>query len=117
MAATNTDRFIPSTKEYKVLQIYFSRLTRAITSPLTLAADLFSAELISEWTLKKATSENSSREMKSYHLLDELLSGVALDPTNLVNIISVLQCHPPLLSAIAEEMKIDCGNGTITMHN
>ena len=117
MAATSTDRFISSTKEYKVLQIYFGKLTRAITSPLTLAADLFSAELISEWTLIKATSENSSREMKSHYLLDELLSGVALDPTTLVKIISVLQCHPPLLSAIAEEMKIDCGNGTLTMHN
>ena len=117
MAATSTDSFIPTTKEYKVLQKHFSRLTSVITSPLTLAADLFSAELISEWTLRKATSENSSRIVKSYHLLDELLSGVALDPTTLVKIISVLQCHPPLLSAIAEEMKIDCGNGTITIHN
>ena len=119
MAATSTsiDSFIPPTKEYKVLQKYFGKLSRVITSPLTLAADLFSADLISEWTLIKATSENSSREMKSHHLLDELLSGVVLDPTNLVKIILVLQCHPPLLSAIAEEMKIDCGNGTLTMHN
>ena len=117
MAATSTDSFIPTTKEYKVLQKYFGRLTRVITSPLTLAADLFSAELISEWTLIKATSENSSRIVKSHCLVDELLSGVALDPTNFMKIISVLQRHPPLLSAIAEEMKIDCGNGTITMYN
>ena len=117
MAATSTDRFISSTKEYKVLQKYFGKLTRIISSPLALAADLFSAELISEWTLIKATSENSSREMKSHYLLDELLRGVALDPTTLDKIISVLQCHPPLLSAIAKEMKTDCGNGTLTMHN
>ena len=119
MAATSTsaDKFIPSTKEYEVLQKYYGKLARVITNPPALAADLFSAELISEWTLIKATSENSSREMKCHRLLSELLSGVASYPTILDKIISVLQCHPPLLSAIAKEMKTDCGNGMLTMHN
>ena len=109
MATSNTDNFIPSTKEYQVLQKYYGRLSRVIASPLTLAADLYSAELISEWTLTKATSENSSREMRTYHLLDELRGGVAIDSTNLMKIITVLQRHPPNLSAIAEKMKTECG--------
>ena len=109
MATSITGSFIPSTKEYQVLQKYYGRLSHAITSPVTLAADLYSAELISEWTLIKASFENSSREMRTHHLLDELRGGVAIDSTNLMKIISVLQCHPPLLSAIAEEMKTECG--------
>ena len=113
MATSNIDSFIPSTKEYQVLQKYYGRLSRVITSPLTLAADLYSAELISEWTLTKATSENSSREMRTHHLLDELRGGVAIDSTNLMKIITVLQCHPPYLSAIAEEMKTECGKKQI----
>ena len=113
MATSNTDSFIPSTKEYQVLQKYYGRLSRAITSPVTLAADLYSDELISEWTLKKATSENSSHEMRTHHLLDELRGRVAIDSTNLMKIITVLQCHPPLLSAIAEEMKTECGKKQI----
>ena len=105
----NLNDFIPSTKEYQVLQKYHGRLSRLITSPLILAADLYSAELISEWTLTKATSENSSREMRTCYLLDELRGGVSIDSTNLMKIISVLQHHPPLLSAIAEKMKTECG--------
>ena len=99
--------FKPLSKEYQVLQKYFSRLTRSITSPVTLAADLFSAELISEWTLIKATSESSSREIKTHRLLEELM--IALDHAKFMKIISVLECYPPLLSAIAEEMKRDYG--------
>ena len=94
-------------REYQVFREYFSRLTRSITSPVTLAADLFSAELISEWTLIKATSESRSREIKTHRLLEELM--IALDHAKFMKILSVLQCHPPLLSAIAEDMKSDYG--------
>ena len=106
----NLNDFIPSTKEYQVFQKYYGTLSRLIsTSPLILAADLYSAKLISEWTLTKVTSENSSCEMRTHYLLDELRGGVSIDNTNLMKIFSILQCHPPLLSAIAEKMKTECG--------
>ena len=103
----DTDCFIPPSKEYQVFQKSYRDLTRSITSPVTLAADLFSAELISEWTLIKATSESSSREIKVHRLLGELM--VALDHTKFMKILSVLECHPPLLSAVAEKMKRNYG--------
>lgn len=109
MATSNSDSFIPSTKEYQVLQKYFGRLTHAIASPITLAADLYSAGLISESTRMKVNSDNILTVIRNYHLLDELNISVALDPNNLMKIISVLQCYPPLVSAIAEEMKTEYG--------
>ena len=98
---------MPPSKEYQVFQKYIGDLTRSITSPVTLAADLFSADLISEWTLIKATSESSSREIKAHRLLEEL--RVALDRSKFLKILSVLECHPPLLRDIAEKMKRDYG--------
>ena len=101
--------FIPSTKEYQVLRKQFASLLHTITDPVTLSAELYSAGLISESTRMKATTENNNRTIRSYYLLDELMAVVAKDCTNLMKIISVLQCHPPLLSAIGEEMKRECG--------
>ena len=101
--------FIPPTKEYKVLQKHFGSLLHSITDPITLAAKLYSTDLISESTRMKATTENNNRTTRSYYLLDELMAVVAKDCTNLMKIITVLQCYPPLLSAIAEEMKRECG--------
>ena len=103
----DTDSFIPPSKEYQVLQRYFSDLTRSITSPVTLAAALFSAELISEPTRIKATSENCNHELKAHYLVGELM--VALDHAKFMKILSVLECHPPLLRDIAEKMKRDYG--------
>ena len=114
MAASNADSFIPSTKEYQVLQKYFGNLVRAISDPVIVAADMYSAGLISESTKTKANEETSSQERRSYHLLDELMSIVALDSTKFMKVLSVLQCHPPLLSFLAEEMKTDFGNKSIT---
>ena len=105
MAASNTDT---STKEYQVLQKYYSKLLRTVTDPVTIAADLFSAKLISEETRIKANNESSNLDTRNSYLLDGLTRAVDLDPTNLTKIISVLECHPPLLSAIAEEMKTEC---------
>ena len=105
MAASNTDS---STKEYLVLQKYYSKLLRTIADPVTIAADLFSANLISGETRIKANNESSNLHTRNSHLLDGLTRAVDLDPTNLTKIISVLECHPPLLKAIAEEMKTEC---------
>ena len=112
-----TRSFIPSTKEYQVLRKYFATLLHTITDPLTLAAELYSADLISESTRMKATAESNNRTVRSYYLLDELMIVVAKDCTNLMKIITVLQSCPPVLSAIAEEMKTECGkmyNNTVT---
>ena len=105
MAASNTDS---STKEYQVLQKYYSKLLRTITDPVRIAGDLFSAKLISEETRIKANNESSNLDTRNSHLLDGLTRAVDLDPTNLTKIISVLERHPPLLSVIAEEMKTEC---------
>ena len=114
MATSNADSFIPSTKEYQVLQKYFGSLVRAISDPVIVAADLFSANLISEATKTKANVVTSARETKSYDLLDELMTAVALDSANFMKILPILQRHPPLLSFLAEEMKTDFGNKPIT---
>ena len=102
-----TNSFIYSTKEYQVLKKYFGILTSAISETVTLAANLYSADLISDSTRKKATSEYSSQEIRNHYILDELMTAVAIDPTKLTKIISVLQCHPPNLSTIANKMTTD----------
>ena len=120
MATCNTDNFLLSTKEYQVLQKYFGSLMHTITDPVIIVADLYSADLISESTRTRANTETSTRKSRNHHILDELMSGVALDPTNLLKIISVLECHPPNLSAIAEKMKRENGNKTrvlVTFNN
>ena len=109
MATSKSDSFKPPTKEYKLLQKYFGILLHTITDPVTLAADLYAADLISESTRMKATTESNNRSIRNYYLLDELLIAVANDCTKFVNIISVLKSYRPLLSAIAEEMKTECG--------
>ena len=116
MATNNTDSFIPSTKEYQVLQKYFNILTRAITDPVRLAADLFTANLISDSTRIKANSVTSSCEIRNHYLLDELMIAVAIDSTNITKIISVLQGHPPFLTTIADKMKTECGKKTTTVN-
>ena len=108
--------FIPSTKEYEVLRKHFGSLLHTIIDPVSLAAELYSADLISESTRMKATTENNNRTTRSYYLLDELMIVVAKDCTNLMKIISVLQCFPPLLSAIAEDMKTECGKKTTILY-
>ena len=97
MATGNTDNFISSTNEYKVLQKYYGKLTYAITSPVTLAADLYSADLISDSTRIKANTDSSTRESRNHYILDDLMIAVAIDPTNLTKL-SVLQDHHPSIS-------------------
>ena len=110
-----------TSKEHQVLQKYYAGLTKAITNSailLTLAGELYSANLISAPTKSKLATENSSpsHEAKTFCLLNDLMSVVALDCTKFTEIISVLQNHPPLLSAIAKEMKRECGKKTIIMY-
>ena len=118
MATGNSDT---TSKEHQVLQKYYARLTKAITNSATLlilAGELYSAELISVPTQRKVATENSSasHEAKTFCLLNDLMSVVALDCTKFTEIISVLQNHPPILSAIAKEMKRECGKKTIIIH-
>ena len=115
MATSNTNSFIPSTKEYQVLQKYFGSLIHAISDSVIVAADLYSANLISESTKAKANVETSRRETRNYDLLDELMTVVALDSAKFMKILPILQRHPPLLSFLAEEMKTDFGNEAITI--
>ena len=87
-----------------MLQKYIGNLTDAITDPVTLATDLSIAELISDITCQKANNDSSSQKARNYHILNELMTRVATDPTNVMKIISVLQRHGPHVSAIAEKM-------------
>ena len=50
MDTSNTDSYIPSTKEYLLLQKYFSKLTYVNTDPVRLAANMFADDLISDST-------------------------------------------------------------------
>ena len=111
MATSKSDSFIPPNKECKLLQKYFGILLHTITDPVTLAADLYSAGLVSESTRRKATTENNDCNSRNCYLLDELMIAVANDCTKLAKIISVLESYPPLVSAIAEEMKIEYSRG------
>lgn len=110
MATSDTDNCVASTKEYEVLRKYFGKLTRVITDPVRLAADMFAADLISESTRIKANNETSSQEARNHDILNELMIAVVVEPTNFMKIISVLQGYRPFLCVIAEEMMTDYGN-------
>ena len=112
MAIDLDDNFVASTKEYLVIQKYFSRLHHVIDDPVSLASGLFSAGLISDWTLMKASCETSCVIVRNYHLLNRMKGAVVCDPNNLVKITSILEDHPPL-DSIAEEMMTDYGNLTL----
>ena len=79
-------------------------MTDAITDPVALAADKSVAELISDITCQKINNDSSCQKARNYHILNELMTRVATDPTNFMKINSVLQCHGPHVSAIAEKM-------------
>ena len=110
MASINVDdSFVPSTKEYLVIQKYFSRLHHVIDDPVSLAIGMFSAGLISDWTMMKASCETSCVIVRNYHLLNGMKGAVVCNPNNLIKIISILDDHPPL-DSIGQEMKTDYGN-------
>ena len=79
-------------------------MTDAITDPVALAADKPVAELISDITCQKINNDRSCQKARNYYILNELMTRIATDPTNLMKIISVLQGHGPDVSAIAEKM-------------
>ena len=106
----SNDSFVPSTKEYLVIQKYFSRLHHVIDDPVSLAIGFFSAGLISDWTMMKASCETSCVIVRNYHLLNGMKGAVVCNPNNLIKIISILEDHPPL-DSIGQEMKTDYGNG------
>ena len=87
-----------------MLQKYIGDLTDAITDPVALATDLSVAELISDITCQRINNDSTSQKARNYYILNELMTRVATDPTNLMKIISVLQRYDPDVSAIAEKM-------------
>ena len=82
MATGNTDNCIPSTKEYQVLKKYIGILTYAISEPVTLAANLYAADLISNSTRMKANTDSSICESRNLCILNDLMIAVAIDSTN-----------------------------------
>ena len=114
--ASPIDPSDPSTKESLVMQKYFSRLHHVIDDSVSLAVSLFSAGLISDWTMMKASCETSCVIVRNYHLLNGMKGAVVCDPNNLIKIISILEDYPPL-DSIAQEMKTDYGNNLIALYN
>ena len=108
---THTEEgFVPATKEYEVLKGNASKLQRVITDPKLLSMDLFSINLISSYTLHKVNAAVTTPDAQSYELINNLLQAVVYDPNNFHKLLQVLEKHPPLLTAVAEEMKVEYGN-------
>ena len=108
MAIINIDdSFVPSTKDYLVIQKYFSRLHHVINDPVSI--DLFSAGLLSDWTMMKVSCETKSIIVRNYHLLNGMKGAVVCNPSKLIKIISMLEDHPPI-DSIGQKMKTDYGN-------
>ena len=111
-------RFVPATKEYQVLKRNTGRLQEAITDPKLLSIYLLSVDLISRSTLQKVNVPVTTPDAQSYVLIDNLLRAVVIDPDNFHKLIEVLENHPPLLTAVAKEIKEDYGrlcDGTMIM--
>ena len=113
MATSMTDSFNATTREYRVLQKQFGKLVKAISNPVPLAADLFSADLISEQTKMEVVNECCNIFVRNFRLINELMIAITLIPANFLKIVSVFQKYPPFLSHIAEEMKREYGENTI----
>ena len=113
MATSTTDSFNATTREYRVLQKQFGKLVKAISNPVPLAADLFSADLISKQTKMEVVNECCNIFVRNFRLINELMIAITLIPANLLKIVSVFQKYPPFLSHIAEEMKREYGENTI----
>ena len=101
--------FVPSTKELKILKRNASKLQRAISDHRLLSMDLFSAGLISLPTLQKVNVPVTTPDAQSYEIINNLLRAVVVDPDNFQKLLVVLENHPPLLTAVAKEMKEDYG--------
>ena len=99
-----TTNFIPSTKEYEVLKGSISKLQEAITNPSQLSMNLFSANLISSYTLHKVNAAVTTPDAQNYELISNLLQAVVFDPKNFQKLLQELEKHPPL-HAVAKEMK------------
>ena len=107
---THTEEgFIPTTKEYEVLKGNASKLRDAITDPKPLSLNLFSVNLISSYTLHKVNAAVTT-DAQSYELINNLLQAVVCDPNNFHKLLQVLEKYPPLMTAVAEEMKEEYGN-------
>ena len=103
------ESFIACTKELEVLKRNASKIHRSISDHRLLSMDLLSANLISLPTLNKLNAPVSTPDAQSYELLNNLLQAVVCDPSNFHKLLGVLENHPPLLTAVAKEMKEDYG--------
>ena len=100
--------FGPATKEYKVLKKNADKLQRAITDPKSLSMGLLSKDLISTEILQKVKAAVNSSDA-NMELITNLLDAVVIDPNNFQKLLQVLEDYPPLLTAVAGEMKEEYG--------
>ncbi|XP_019849065.1 PREDICTED: uncharacterized protein LOC109580417 isoform X2 [Amphimedon queenslandica] len=105
MASGEENAFVSSTKELKVLRRNASKLQRTISDHRLLSMDLYSAELISLTTLQKVNVPVTTPDAQSYEIINNLIRAVVVDPDNFHKLLQVLEDHPPLLTAVAKEMK------------
>uniref|UniRef100_A0A1X7SVA3 Uncharacterized protein n=1 Tax=Amphimedon queenslandica TaxID=400682 RepID=A0A1X7SVA3_AMPQE len=105
MAKYTEESLVPATKEYVVLKKKASRLQTAITDPKLFSIDLLSENLISESTYQRVNAPVTTLDAQGYELINSLLKAVVIDPGNFHKLLEVLENHPPLLTAVAKEMK------------
>ncbi|XP_019852753.1 PREDICTED: uncharacterized protein LOC109582478 [Amphimedon queenslandica] len=99
--------FVPATKEYEVLKKNASKLQQAITYPNLLSMELFSGKLIPFQILQKVNAAVNTSDALNLELIINLLQAVVTDPGNFHKLLQILENHPPLLTAVAKEMKED----------
>ena len=78
--------YVLDSRGYQMLVNYLGKSKSAISDPFGLAANFLSEELISDEDYMEATASNSSCEGGSHHVMDELLTGVALDPFKVIKL-------------------------------
>uniref|UniRef100_A0A1X7TK74 Uncharacterized protein n=1 Tax=Amphimedon queenslandica TaxID=400682 RepID=A0A1X7TK74_AMPQE len=100
-----TESFVPATKEYQVFKRNTGKLQEALSDPKLLSMYLLSVDLISLSTLRKVNVPATTPNAQNYEIIDNLLRAVAIDPNNFHKLLKVLENHPPLLTAVAKEMK------------
>ena len=106
-----------STPEATVLRKHFSELVKTIQEPVLLAAELYSAGIITHNLLERVSSATvSTRTDKTCWLLGAVSDHTSTDPEAFDTFLSILsEEFGPLLPDIAVKMKADqmLGSGNV----